>query len=117
MHSATPSDVRRARRLRTEATDAERHLWNRLRAQQIDGQRFRRQVPIGPYIADLVCLKGRLIIELDGSQHANDVARDSERTAWLASQGFRVLRFWDNEVLMETDGVVDWIHAALAEKG
>jgi len=117
MHSASGSHITRARRLRTGATDAERHLWSRLRGQQIDGQRFRRQVPIGRYIADFVCLKRRLIIELDGSQHANDVARDNERTAWLASQGFRVMRFWDNEVLLETDGVLERVQAALAEKG
>jgi very-short-patch-repair endonuclease len=114
-HSASHRDIRRARRLRTEMTDAELRLWMRLRCEQIDGYRFRRQVPIGRYFVDLVCLRARLVIEIDGGQHAQVVGRDDRRTAWLASRGFRVLRFWNNDVLEQTDGVVESIRAALAE--
>jgi len=85
----------------------------RLRADQIGGYRFRRQVPIGPYVVDFACFKARLVIELDGSQHAKAFERDQQRTAWLASQDFRVLRFWDNDVLLQTDGVLEAIRAAL----
>ncbi len=94
-------------------TDAESRLWMRLRREQIPGFRFRRQVPIGTYVADFACLKAHLVIEVDGSQHARDVQQDQRRTAWLASQGYRVLRFWDNEVLLQTDGVVDSIYQTL----
>jgi very-short-patch-repair endonuclease len=96
-------------------TDAELRLWMRLRCEQIDGYRFRRQFPIGPCIVDLVCLKARLVIEVDGGQHAQVVERDDRRSAWLASRGFKVLRFWNNDVLQETDGVVETIRSALAE--
>jgi very-short-patch-repair endonuclease len=96
-------------------TDAELRLWMRLRSEQIDGYRFRRQLPMGPYVVDLVCLKARLVIEVDGGQHAQQSDRDDRRTAWLASRGFKVLRFWDNDVLQQTDGVVEVIRAALAE--
>jgi very-short-patch-repair endonuclease len=97
-------------------TDTELRLWTRLRAEQIDGYRFRRQVPIGPYVVDFACLKARLVIEVDGGQHAQAKAQDDRRTAWLASQGFRVLRFWDNDVLLQTDGVLEAILGALREK-
>jgi hypothetical protein len=70
---------------------------------------------MGPYVVDLVCLKARLVIEVDGGQHAQQSDRDDRRTAWLASRGFKVLRFWDNDVLQQTDGVVEVIRAALAE--
>jgi very-short-patch-repair endonuclease len=96
-------------------TDAELRLWMRLRCDQIDGYRFRRQLPMGPYVVDLVCLKARLVIEVDGGQHAQLVEHDDQRTAWLASRGFKVLRFWNNDVLQETDGVVETVRAALAE--
>jgi very-short-patch-repair endonuclease len=96
-------------------TDAELRLWMRLRGEQINGYRFRRQVPMGPYVVDLVCLRARLVIEIDGGQHAQVVKRDDRRTSWLASRGFKVLRFWNNDVLLETDGVVESIRAALAE--
>ena len=94
-------------------TDAEQRLWMRLRANQLYGHRFRRQVPVGPYVVDFACLKARLVIELDGSQHAKALERDQRRTAWLASQEFRLLRFWDNDVLLQTDGVLEAIRAAL----
>src|ERR1700737_3032235 len=115
MHSASRSDVRRARGLRQEMTDAEVRLWVRLRGEQNEGHRFRRQVPIGPYVADFACLKARVIVEVDGGQHADEVERDQRRTEWLASRGFRVLRFWNGEVLQQTDGVVEMIRQALIE--
>lgn len=80
-----------------------------LRRRQVDGFRFRRQRPIGPYIVDFVCLSARLVIEVDGGQHADDVAWDTARTRWLESQGYRVIRFWNNEVLGNPDGVYEVI--------
>jgi very-short-patch-repair endonuclease len=87
-----------------------------LRRKQIEGHRFRRQVPIGHYIADFACLAARLIIEVDGGQHTVDVERDARRTAWLESQNFRVLRFWNNDVLGNSDGVLQTIESALVQK-
>lgn len=94
-------------------TDAERRLWAWLRRKQIDGYRFRRQVPLGPFIADFVCFDARLIIEVDGGQHADIVAQDARRSAWLERQDFRVLRFWNNEVLTDAEGVIALIRRAL----
>ena len=86
-------------------TDAERKLWQYLRLCQLDGHKFRRQVRIGPYIADFVCLKAMLIIEVDGGQHADARAYDSRRDDFMRGQGYRILRFWNNEVLGNMDGV------------
>jgi len=97
---------RRVRRLRSQPTDAESALWRQLRAKQAAGLRFRRQFPIGPYIVDFVCLNRRLAIELDGGQHARQETEDQRRTAWLESQGFAVIRFWNNDVLANPDGVI-----------
>jgi len=102
-----------ARSLRQNPTDAEMRLWSKLRRKQIDDHRFRRQVPIGPYIADFVCLEQRLVIEVDGGQHSESV-KDDIRTAWLGRQGFRVLRFWNNDVLGNTEGVLTVIAQHLA---
>ena len=88
----------RARILRKNSTDAERKLWQHLRRYQINGYKFRRQHPIGPYVVDFVCFEKRLIIEVDGGQHAQQVEDDNARTEWLQSQGFQVLRFWNNQV-------------------
>jgi very-short-patch-repair endonuclease len=96
-------------------TDAERALWARLRSKQIEGQRFRRQVPIGPYVADFACVSGQLIIEVDGSQHVAEHAYDDRRSAYLESRGYRVLRFWDNAVLQELDSVLESIRTALTK--
>lgn len=103
----------RARALRAEPTEAERKLWDVLRYKRMAGHRFRRQAPIGRYIVDFVCFERKLVIEVDGSQHAVDTERDAARTAWLESQGFRVLRFWNNDVLRNIDGVAAVIREAL----
>ncbi|MDE2746128.1 MAG: DUF559 domain-containing protein [Chloroflexota bacterium] len=104
-----------ARELRRNATEAERHLWGHLRKRQLGGHRFRRQHPVGPYVADFACLQARLLVELDGSQHVDSRSYDTQRDTYLAEQGFRVLRFWDREVLLETEHVLDVILAALTE--
>jgi very-short-patch-repair endonuclease len=96
----------RARELRRELTDAERRLWSRLRDRRLAGAKFRRQHPIGPFDADFCCPDYHLVVELDGGQHQEQAATDARRTAFLGSQGYRVLRFWDNEVLQNTDGVL-----------
>lgn len=93
-------------------TDAERALWWLLREKQVNGRRFRRQVPIDRYIVDFACLEARLIIEVDGGQHA-DSESDAARDAYLHANGFRVLRFWNNEVLSNREGVLTRIAEAL----
>jgi 2-isopropylmalate synthase len=99
-----------ARALRKSLTDAERKLWRVLRALPADGSHFRRQSPIGPYIADFVHHRAKLVIEVDGGQHA-DNGRDRTRDAWFEAQGYRVIRFWNNEVLGNTEAVVTTIIA------
>jgi very-short-patch-repair endonuclease len=103
----------RARQLRKNLTDAERRLWARLRRRQLDGCQFRRQAPIGPYIVDFACFSRRLVVEVDGGQHALRMGQDAKRTAWLESQGFEVLRLWNNDVLANTDAVVGAVLDAL----
>ena len=105
-----------ARKLRRQQTDAERALWAILRSRQPEGVKFRRQQPIGAYSVDFVSFEHRLIIEVDGGQHDDALVRaaDSTRTAWLEDQSYRVLRFWNNEVLTNTDGTLEAILAALA---
>ncbi len=98
-----------ARDLRRHSTDAERLLWQHLRDSQIVGCKFRRQEQIGHFIVDFVCYKKALVIEADGGQHAVEQEKDAQRTAWLNSQGFRVLRFWNNEILTNIDGVMERI--------
>jgi len=97
-----------AKALRRRMSDAERRLWYRLRAHRFAGHKFKRQVPIGPYVVDFACLNRKLIIELDGGQHAGK-ASDKRRDAWLNGQGFAVMRFWNNDVLKNTDGVLEMI--------
>ncbi len=99
----------RARQLRKNLSKAERLLWRRLRFWQVDGFKFRRQQPLGNYIVDFVSLERRLIIEVDGGQHAEDMNYDTDRDAWLRNQGFVILRFWNNDVLKNIDGVVEVI--------
>jgi very-short-patch-repair endonuclease len=103
-----------SRRLRREMADAERKLWQYLRAGRFDGIKFRRQHPIPPYIADFCCVSARLIIELDGSQHSNEV--DAARVRYLESQGWRILRFWDNDALIQTEAVLDAIWNAISNR-
>ncbi len=102
----------RARRLRASPTDAERKLWSIVRNRQLDGHRFVRQMPIGPYIADFVCRESALIIEVDGGQHSESLT-DEKRTHYLNQQGYGVLRFWNHEVLGNPDGVFTTIAAVL----
>ena len=101
-----------ARGLRRRSTDAERLLWRRLRAKQLGGLKFRRQEPIGGYIVDFVCLEKRVVIELDGSQHSMQRQEDQARDEWFNEQGFRVLRFLDNEVLTNIEGVLEVVSKA-----
>lgn len=96
----------KARRLRRQPTDAEVRLWQYLRRRQLAGCRFRRQYPVGPYIVDFACLEPRLVVEVDGGQHAAALEYDRHRSAFLASRGYRVLRYWNNQVLHETAAVV-----------
>ena len=104
----------RARSLRTGMTDAEHLLWQSLRRKQLSSHRFRRQHPIGPYIADFVCIELKLIIELDGGQHQDQIAYDHQRDTFLQARGWRVLRFWNNEVLGNLSGVLERIVECLA---
>jgi very-short-patch-repair endonuclease len=104
----------RARRLRHGQTEAEYRLWTRLRARQLE-VKFRRQHPIGPFIVDFCCLERRLIIELDGGQHAAQVKADERRSALLERKSYRVLRFWDNQVMSETEAVLEQIVSVLKD--
>lgn len=108
------NQTQRARALRQNMTEAERLLWHRLRAHRLQGQKFRRQHPIGPYIVDFVHFGSRLVIEADGGQH-NGSASDARRDAWLKGRGFKVLRFWNNDVLVNVDAVLEVILGALGE--
>jgi very-short-patch-repair endonuclease len=101
-----------ARRLRSTQTDAERRLWSVLRANRLAGWKFKRQEQIGDYIVDFVCFKARLIVEADGSQHAESTT-DATRDAYMDGEGFRVLRFWNNDILGNTDGIATVILTAL----
>jgi very-short-patch-repair endonuclease len=111
-----PQKTKLARELRRNQTDAEKVLWQRLRARQLHGAKFRRQVPIGNYIADFLCPDAKLIVELDGGQHV-DCARDVTRTKELEDAGFVVLRFWNNDVLTNEDGVLERISEMLDISG
>ena len=107
-----PGATSRARYLRREETDAEYRLWHRLSGRELGGHKFVRQVPLGPYVVDFLCRTKRLVIELDGEQHA-DSAKDTTRTAFLNQNGYSVLRFWNHEVLQEREAVLDAILAVL----
>jgi very-short-patch-repair endonuclease len=105
----------RARSLRRDSTNAEQLIWNALRAHRLNGASFRRQTPIGPYIADFVCHAAGLIVELDGGQHfeSENIKRDARRDAFLNSKGYRVLRFNNHDVMTNRQGVLETIAAAL----
>jgi very-short-patch-repair endonuclease len=101
-----------ARRLRKYSTDTEQHLWRHLRDRQIGGFKFRRQQPVGRFVVDFVNLEKKVIVELDGGQHALD-PMDKIRDEWLRAEGYRVLRFWDNQVFSNLEGVLETIRNAL----
>jgi very-short-patch-repair endonuclease len=103
----------RARKLRKNLTDVENKLWSRLRGRQLSGVKFRRQYPIGPFIVDFCCVERRLVVELDGGQRAERNTADERRTRLVERFGYRVLRFWDNEVLSNFDGVLERINEVL----
>jgi very-short-patch-repair endonuclease len=102
-----------AKALRKNFTDTERLLWKHLRAKQMEGYNFRRQEPIGSYIVDFVCQEKKTVIEVDGGQHSVERERDFERDKWLEGQGYKVLRFWNNEVLTNIEGVLEVIRRNL----
>ena len=106
-------DRTKVRQLRKNITEAECTLWKYLRLRQFEGHKFRRQQPIGKYIVDFVCFEKRLVVEVDGGQHSEQIDYDLKRSAWLEKQGFRVLRFWDNQVLKEIEGIKEMIIGAL----
>ena len=103
-----------ARLLRRTQTDAEQKLWYHLRAHRFMGRKFKRQKPIGRYVVDFICIEEKLIIELDGGQHAENTEYDQERDSWLRSEGYTVLRFWNNELMNEMEGVLEKIRLALS---
>ena len=102
-----------ARNLRKSSTEAEKHLWRYLRRKQLEEFKFRRQEPIGKYIVDFVNFERKIVIELDGGQHATEKAKDEERDKWLKGQGFEILRFWDNDVFKNTEGILEVIRRKL----
>ena len=111
--SYSKKTLEQAKALRQRQTDAEGLLWHYLRKKQLGGYKFRRQQPIGPYIADFACMPEKLLVELDGGQHAERVAQDERRDAFLHSKGFRVLRVWNNEVFENCFGVLERVYEAL----
>jgi very-short-patch-repair endonuclease len=103
-----------AKNLRRRSTDAERLLWRHLRGKQLAGYKFRRQEPLGDYIVDFVCFSKKIVIEVDGGQHAIEDDNDLKRDNWLQEQGFKVLRFWNTEVLANIEGIIETILRELA---
>jgi very-short-patch-repair endonuclease len=103
----------RARALRNNSTDVEKLLWRQLRMWQLEGYKFRRQQPLENYIVDFDCFEKRVIVEADGGQHAEQTRYDAERDDWLRAQGFVVLRFWNNEVVDNIEGVAEKIYQTL----
>ncbi len=108
-HLRNTKSLVRARSLRQSMTEAERLLWSKLRKRRFANFKFRRQVPLGPFIADFVCFEKSLIIELDGGQHTVQREYDSQRTSWLEAHGFRVIRIWNFELREEKDAVDELI--------
>ena len=115
-YASQPSGtVDRARKLRRSSTDAEKRLWRALR-EQLPQYKWRRQMPVGPFFADIACLAEKLVLELDGGQHAEATSYDQKRTHFLETQGYRVLRFWNNDVLSNTDGVLASVAEYLSDR-
>jgi len=108
--------TRTARKLLSQTTDAESHLWRALRNRQLNGFKFKCQVPFGPYIADFICMEAGLIVEADGGQHAGQADADVVRTKYFEKGGYRVLRFWNNDILQKLEGVLATIASELATK-
>ncbi len=106
---------RLAKALRKQMTDAERLLWRHLRDRRLGGWKFKRQYPVGPYIVDFICVERNIVIEVDGGQHAEAEEQDKERSAYLNRMGYQVFRFWNNQVLQETEPVLEAIFAILSE--
>ena len=106
----------KARLLRKNQTDAEAALWRKLRGRGLEGYKFRRQVPVGPYVADFLCKEAMLIVEIDGGQHAEQVEYDRFREDFLKTHGYQVVRFWNNEVLNNLDGVLETLTLTLSQK-
>jgi len=109
-----PRATKRAQDLRNNATEAERRLWRHLSRRQLYGYKFSRQMPVGPFICDLLCRERQLIVEVDGGQHCEN-ASDVRRTAYLEGEGYRVVRFWNNDVVGNIEGVLTAIGEALTE--
>jgi very-short-patch-repair endonuclease len=112
-HNQPSGTLSRARSLRRNSTDAERHLWRALR-EALPHAKFRRQVPVGPFFADFLSFRSKLIVEVDGGQHGDRSEQDAARTRFLEAQGYRVLRFWNNEVIENSAGVVYAIAESLS---
>jgi len=110
-----PGKTTQARNLRHNETEEEYHLWSDLRSRRLNGYKFARQVPLGPYIVDFLCREHRLIVEVDGFQHADSVY-DSKRTDWLNTQGYGVLRFWNQDISRDRRSVLETILAALGRR-
>ena len=103
-------NIIRTRELRKNMTDAEKKLWSLLRNRQFEGLKFRRQHAIGKYIVDFICFEKKIVIEVDGSQHLENKIYDANRTEWLQKQDFKVIRFWNNDVLNEIEVVLDKLY-------
>jgi len=112
-YRTTPESLKRARRLRRDMTEAEKKLWYRIRLGQLDGHQFRKQVPLDAYILDFACLRKKLALEVDGSQHAEISEAEARRNRFLRQEGFTVVRYWNTEVLRNIDGVLQDLLAEL----
>ena len=115
-HAYDRTPTRRSRELRNNPTEAEKRLWAYVRNRQVQQTRFNRQVPIGRYICDFVARSPKLVIELDGGQHAEQGDRDAARASYLEREGYRVLRFWNNDVLQRIEGVLMVTEEALKDR-
>jgi very-short-patch-repair endonuclease len=111
MHNFRPRQTARAQRLRREPTEAEATLWKHLNRRQLGGYKFSRQIPVGPFVCDFMCRSAKLVVEVDGGQHGP--ARDASRERFLQAEGFRIVRFWNNDVLANVEGVLTTILRAL----
>ena len=117
MYFKTRKQYLRAKSMRQSPTDAERLVWEHLRARRLDGYKFRRQMPIDGFIVDFACFRSKLVVELDGGQHMERVVHDEFRTAVITRNGYEVLRFWNGEVFENLEGVLETILVHLQRKG